>query len=67
MHETRRTRNTYFSTKIAENPYIKRCPVMGRFTRERAGGNIFFTDCRFVPFFAAGNCEKFLIDFAALR
>jgi hypothetical protein len=41
MRETRRVRKTYLSKKIIENPYIKRRPVMGRFTRERPGGNIF--------------------------
>jgi hypothetical protein len=41
MRETRRTGKTCFSGKMAENPYIKRRPVMGRFPRERAGENIF--------------------------
>jgi hypothetical protein len=67
MYETRRTRKTCFSEKIAESPYIKRRPVMGRFTRERAGEKYFFTDCGFVPFFTADNREKFLIDSVAIR
>jgi hypothetical protein len=67
MYETRRTRKTYFSEKIAENTYIKHRPVMGKFTRERAGRKHFFTNCGFVPFFTADNREKFLIDSAAIR
>jgi hypothetical protein len=66
MYETRRTRKTCLSEKIAENTYIKCRPVMGRFTRERAG-ETFFTDCGFVPFFSADNREKFLIDSVAIR
>jgi hypothetical protein len=42
MRETRRIRKPYFSEKIAENPYIKRRPAMGRFTRERAGETFFY-------------------------
>jgi hypothetical protein len=60
MRETRRAGKTYFSGKFAGNPYIKRRPVTGRFTRERPWGKHFFTDCRFVPFFTADNREKFL-------
>jgi hypothetical protein len=54
MDEIRRTRKTYVSEKIVENPYIKRRPVMGRFIREDRG-KTFFTDYRFVLFFTADN------------
>jgi hypothetical protein len=61
MRETRRTRKICFSEKIAENPYIKRRPVMGRFTRERAEEKHFLPIAGLSHFFRLATVRNSLL------